>query len=430
MPSRFRQRRLLLKSAAALGVWSQLGVARSASPSEKLNVGVIGVGGRGSDNLAALAGENIAALCDVDEQALGPVAARHPQAKTYRDFRKLIEQAELDAVVVATPNHTHAVAAVAAMERGLDVYCEKPLAQNLRESQQMVDVARQTKRVTQMGNQHHASSGYRRAVQILQSCVLGDVLEVHAWTSRPLWPQGIARPSEKPQIPAGLDWDLWLGPAPKRPYNPAYLPRLWRGWWDFGGGALGDFVPHLVDPIYEGLALGAPYQISPDSSPVNDETLPEWSIVKFNFPQRGKLPKLTLTWYDGGKQPTIDVTRVKRLPTSGALVIGERGRLFIPEMGKAPLATANASDDTLALPEALPPAKTTHWGEWVAACKTGGATSSDFAYGAGLSDLALLGNLALRVGETIEWDAAARKVTNIAAANEWLGRAPRRGWDS
>lgn len=430
MPSRFRQRRLLLKSAAAFGVWSQLGVAQSASPSEKLNVGVIGVGGRGSDNLAALNAENIAALCDVDEQTLGPVAARHPKAKTHRDFRKLIEQADLDAVVVATPNHTHSVAAISAMKRGLHVYCEKPLAHNLHETQNMVDVARQTKHVTQMGNQHHASSGYRRAVQILRSGALGDVREIHVWTSRPLWPQGILRPVAQPPVPAGLNWDLWLGPAPERPYNAAYLPRLWRGWWDFGGGALGDFVPHLVDPIYEGLALGAPRQISPRSSAVNDEALPEWSIVKFTFPQRRELPELTLNWYDGGKQPAMEVTRVKRLPTSGALVLGERGRLFIPEMGKAPLATANDPNDTLALPEALPPAETTHWGEWIAACKAGGATSSDFAYGAGLSDIALLGNLALRVGELIEWDAVARKVTNIAAANEWLGRTPRRGWDS
>ena len=257
---------------------------RSASPSEKLNIGVIGVGGRGSDNLAALADENIAALCDVDERELQPVAARYSKAKTHRDFRKLIEQNELDAVVIATPNHTHAVAAIAALRRGLHVYCEKPLAHTFDEAQRMVAAAHDTRCVTQMGNQHHASAGYRRAVQILQSGVLGDVREIHAWTSRPLWPQGIARPTDAVKVHTELDWDLWLGPAPSRPFNAAYVPRKWRGWWDFGGGALGDFVPHILDPVYEGLRLGAPTSISPESSPVNDETLPEWSIVRFEFP--------------------------------------------------------------------------------------------------------------------------------------------------
>jgi hypothetical protein len=316
------------------------------------------------------------------------------------------------------------------MRRGLHVYCEKPLAHNLHESQQMVDVARETKRVTQMGNQHHASRGYRRAVQILQSGVLGEIAEVHAWTSRPLWPQGdLPRPKEE-AIPRELDWDLWLGPAPSRPYNSAYLPRLWRGWWDFGGGALGDFVPHILDPVYEGLRLGAPSLITADSSWFNGQTFPSWSIVKFTFPERGKLPELVLTWYDGDKLPPEEVTHVKRLAQNGALVLGERGRLFIPELGKPPVAIANDADDTLPLPDALPPSETTHWGEWVAACKSGGPTSSDFAYGAGLSEIALLGNIAIRVEQMIEWDAAARKVTNFAEANQWLSRTPRRGWDS
>jgi hypothetical protein len=299
----------------------------------------------------------------------------------------------------------------------------------MHETVRMVTVARQTKRITQMGNQHHASAGYRRAVQILQSGVLGEVREVHAWTSRPLWPQGVARPTEAAEIPAGFAWDLWLGPAPARPYNAAYHPRMWRGWWDFGGGALGDFVPHILDPVYEGLQLGAPAQISPESSPVNDETLPEWSIVRCEFPQREKLPPVKLTWYDGGKQPAPEVTGVKRLAQSGVLVFGEHGKLFIPELGKMPIAIAKNQDVKFPLPEPLPPPETTHWGEWVAACKTGGATSSDFTYGAGLSEIALLGNIALRVGEKIQWDAQARKITSSAAANELLGRTYRDGWE-
>jgi predicted dehydrogenase len=428
MASALQHRRQFLKAAAAMGVWSQCAAARSASPNEKLNIGVIGVGGRGSDNLAALAEENIAALCDVDERELHPVAARYPKAKTHRDSRKLIEQNDLDAVVIATPNHTHAVAAIRALRRGLHVYCEKPLAHTFDEAQRMVAAARQTRRVTQMGNQHHASAGYRRAVQILQSGVLGDVREIHAWTSRPLWPQGIARPTGEMKVPAELNWDLWLGPAPARPFNAAYVLRKWRGWWDFGGGALGDFVPHILDPVYEGLRLGAPTGISPESSRVNDETLPEWSIVRFEFPAREKLPATTLTWYDGGKQPSPEVTRVKRVASNGALVIGEHGRLFIPELGKMPIAMANDEKESLALPELMPPPERTHWGEWVHACKTGEATSSDFDYGAALCDIALLGNIALRVGEKLEWDAQSHRITNVAAANELLRRNYRDGW--
>lgn len=409
-------------------MWSHGTVECCASPSEKLNIGVIGVGGRGNDNVAALADENIAALCDVDERELRPVAARYPKAKTRRDFRNLIEQDDLDAVVVATPNHTHAVAAIAALRRGLHVYCEKPLAHTMDETQRMVAAARETKRVTQMGNQHHASAGYRRAVQILQSGVLGDVQDVHAWTSRPLWPQGIERPMGEAKAPAEIDWNLWLGPAPQRPYNAAYVPRMWRGWWDFGGGALGDFVPHILDPVYEGLRLGAPASVSPKSSAVNDETLPEWSIVRFDFPAREKLPAVKLTWYDGGKQPAEEVTHVQRLASSGALVIGQHGRLFIPELGKMPIAIAQDAKEPLKLPEPLPPPERTHWDEWVAACKTGAPTSSNFAYGGGLSEIALLGNIALRVGERIEWDARERKVTNIAAANAWLRQEYRDGW--
>lgn len=431
MTSQFdRRRRCLVQSAALLagGVWQSAAAAPSQSAGGRLNIGVIGAGGRGIDNIAAMAGENIAALCDVDERRLGPVASRHRKAKTYRDFRKLLDQPDLDAAVVCTPNHTHAVAAIAAMRRGLHVYCEKPLAHNVRETQKMAEVARQTKVATQMGNQHHGSAGYRRAVQIIRSGVLGAVRRVHAWTVRPIWPQGIDRPAETPPAPGALDWDLWLGPAPRRPYHSAYHPRLWRGWWDFGGGALADYVPHILDPVYEGLQLTAPARISATSSPVSDQTAPKWSILEFQFPNRGELPPVHVTWYDGGKRPPPEATGFPRLPPNGALLLGEHGKLFVPELGKMPTAVANEQGERLDLPEAPPAPEQSHWQEWLAGCKSGGRTSSDFAYGACLTEVALLGNIALRVGEAVEWDATAGRFTSAPAANKLLGRENRDGW--
>lgn len=423
-------RRNFLAASLAVcgGVWSQRARAESISPSEKLNVGLIGAGGRGVDNLAGIAGENVAALCDVDERFLDEAASRYPQARRFRDFRKLLDAGGLDAVIVATPDHTHAVAAVPALRRGLHVYCEKPLAHELRETELMARAAKASKAATQMGIQHHAEAGFRRAVQLLKSGVLGRVREVYAWTSRPFWPQGIGRPQDKPPAPDSLDWDLWLGPAAARPYNGAYHPRTWRGWIDFGGGALGDFLPHILDPVYEGLNLTAPTRIAAESSPVNEQTYPKWSMVTFDFLPRGDAPGVSVHWYDGGKVPPAEVTGVKRLPANGALVIGEHGKLFIPSHGKPPIAMAHEKGERLALPEPPAPPKWTHWREWISACKTGQPTGGDFAYGARLTDVALLGNLALRVGKPIDWDAEKRRVTNIAEANELLSREYRKGW--
>ena len=415
------------------GVWSEVATAHTKSPNERLQIGVIGAGGRGIDNLAGVAGEDIAALCDVDERFLGEAATRYPKARRFRDFRKLLQADDLDAVIVASPDHTHAVAALTAMRRGLHVYCEKPLAHNLTETELMARAAKQSKVATQMGNQFHAAAGYRRVVQILQAGVLGEVREVHAWTSRPVWPQGIHRPQAGQAVPDRLDWDLWLGPAPRRPYHQAYHPRDWRGWWDFGSGALGDFLPHLLDPIYEGLRLTAPTKIKATSSAVNDETAPKWSMLEFHFPTGvfggDQRRPVIVHWYDGGKQPPPEKAGVKRLPGSGALVVGELGKLFVPTHGKPPIVLPANSGERPELPDPLPPRELSHWQEWIAACKSGGATSSSFAYGANLTDVALLGNVAIRVGEPIEWDPDRRRVANLEKANDFLAREYRRGWE-
>jgi predicted dehydrogenase len=426
------RRKLLAQSLLALGgVWQSSARANSQATNQRLSLALIGVGGRGIDNLAGVAGENIAALCDVDSRYLGEASSRYPKAKALRDWRKLLDadDPKLDAVIIATPDHTHALIALAALRRGLHVYCEKPLAHNLLETQLLARAAAKSKLATQMGNQHHASAGYRRAVQVMRSGVLGAVSEVHCWTVRPLWPQGIERPVETPETPKTLEWDLWLGPAPSRPYHPAYHPRNWRGWWDFGGGALGDFVPHIFDPVFEGLQLSAPTSVSAESSPVTKETAPLSSVVRFDFPARGDQPAVTMTWHDGGKHPAAEVTGLARLPANGALVLGAHGKLFIPELGKMPTAIANNPDETLALPEPLLPPEQTHWQEWIMACKTGGPASSGFEYAAELTDVALIGNIALRAGRKIDWDPHNRRVTNVEEANQFLAREYRRGWE-
>ncbi len=414
--------------AVASGVWTETAPAQSRSPSGKLNIGAIGVGNRGVVNTAAVSDENIVALCDVDATFLDQAGEQFPNAARYRDFRKLLEHRDLDAVVISTPDHTHFHPALLAMRRGLHVYIEKPLAHSIHECRELLKLAREKKVVTQMGNQHHSSAGYRRAVELVQSSAIGEVREVHSWTSRPLWPQGIDRPSETPAVPKELDWDLWIGPAPLRPYHSAYHPMTWRGWWDFGVGALGDMGAHLIDPAYWGLKLTLPTSVEAESSPVNNETAPEWSVIKFEFPAREKLPPVTLTWYDGGKQPAAEITGVKRPPNNGTLLIGSRAKLFAPELGKPPVLVPNEKGEVIEPPKPFLPESPGHHAEWIAACKGAGQTGSDFEYAARLTETCLLGNVALRTGKKIQWDADRMRATNCAEADQYVRREYREGW--
>ena len=437
------RRRFLIGCAAGgsyYGVHCSSVAARSHAAAEKLQVAVIGVGNRGIDNIAGVMHEDIVAICDVDAKYLERAAAQLPRAARYRDFRELIARQSLDAVVVSTPDHTHAVAAVTAMRRGLHVYCERPLAHNIGELRRMIDVARVQQAATQMGNQHHAEDGYRRAVQILQSGVLGPIRQAHAWTNRPLWPQGVQRPQDTPAVPKHLDWDLWLGPAPARPYHGAYHPVSWRGWWDFGCGSLGIFGPHILDPVFEGLRLGdclrpregeaRPIVVTPDSSPVNDETAPQWSIIKYQYPARPEQPPVTLTWYDGGKLPPPEVTKVRQLPANGALLIGERAKLFIPALGRRPLVIPHDPKDRVELPEPMREPSPGHWREWTTACRGGTPASSRFEYSGGLTEVCLLGNVALRAGRRIEWNSPAMQIhSDNPDAKAYLSRRPRKGWE-
>ena len=427
---RCSRRRFIAASIAGTGLAAGLRQRLRADnpPSERLNLGVIGVGNRGVSNIAELRSENIIALCDVDRGFLDAMASRHPAAKTYADFREMIEHPDLDAVLISSPDHTHYHAAMLAMQRKLHVYCEKPLAHSLWETRHMAAAAKHFGVVTQTGNQHHASDGYRRVAEIIQSGVLGGVSEVHAWTNRPIWPQGRTRPTEQPPVPASLNWDLWLGPAPRRPYHPIYHPRGWRGWFDFGGGALGDMGPHLLDPVLWAFDLKSPTSIAAESSEMNDETFPLWSIVRFEFAAADDRPPLRLTWYDGDKQPPAEVTGVKRLPANGVLFIAERAKLFVPDYGRQPIVIPIRKGAEIELPTPFLPHSPGQHSEWLAACKGHGRTSCDFVYGQRLTDLCLLGNLALCSGQAIRIEGTCIRAASGRDVSPFIKRPFRAGW--
>jgi len=407
---------------------------RRTPPSAKLNIAGIGAGGRAETDLWAVRRQNVVALCDVDWARATKMFNAFPNAKKYKDFRVMLEkQKDIDAVVIATPDHIHAVAAMTAMQFGKHVFVEKPMAHSAYEARMLAEAARNYKVATQMGNQGHSGSGVRVACEIVWSGGIGPVREVHVWTNRPGWPQNITRPTETPPIPETLDWDLWLGPAPYRPYNPAYLPNRWRGWWDFGCGALGDMGCHILDPPYWALKLGAPTSVEPvklDGG--NNETGPKSSIIRYDFPQRGEMVPVTLYWYDGGTMPP----RPEGVGENELLGDGDNGSIFIGDKGI--MTTGCYGMNTRLLPESrmrdyeLPPETIPrsigHTREWLAACKGEGTPGSNFDYAAPLSELVSLGNVALRARQKIEWDAANMKVTNVPEANNYVCRDYREGW--
>ena len=426
------RRRFLYSSAVATAaVFAAPAFLRGKSLNEKLNLGLIGVGNKGAENLKGVSNENIVALCDIDENFLNAAAQKVPGAKKYRDFRNMLEQRDIDAVVVTIPDHNHAIAAMAALKLDKHVYCEKPLTHDLYEARQLALAARERKVATQMGNGGHASDSLRSAVEWIQAGVIGPVGEVHAWSDRPIWPQGITRPIDTPPVPASLDWDLWIGTAPMRPYHKAYHPFNWRGWWDFGTGALGDMGCHIIDPAFWALDLGSPESVETESSPVNDETAPSWSTVHYQFPARGALPPVKLTWHDGGKLPPrelLDLDADEKFPKNGSLFVGRKGRLLLMQ-GKSELLPENQWRDFQPPPKTIP-RSAGHYAEWIAACKGGPAAFSNFNYAGPLTEMVLLGNLALRVGKKIEWDGRNLKARNAPEADRYIRREYRGGWSS
>ena len=456
-------RRRFMQASAAVAAFTivprhVLGGAGQKPPSEKLNIASIGAGGmaranidncsgysnapkdeKGNVDTSALNGENIVALCDADYRRAADGFKIYPKAKRYEDFRKMLEKEgkNIDAVIVACPDHIHAAASIMAMKMGKGVYCQKPLTHSVYEARRMAEVAKQTGVATQMGNQGHSDEQIRLEREWIQDGAIGKVHTVYAWTNRPVWPQGIGRPSETPPVPAGLDWDLWLGPAPKRPYNPAYLPFVWRGWMDFGTGALVDMGCHIIYHAYYALGLTAPTAVEAYSSArvvenwrvmENNETYPDASIVRYEFGARGDQPAVTLTWFDGGLKPPTPagLGKGRTMPDGGVIFVGEKGAMMegrlIPEQR---------------MREYQRPAKTIprvkngsagHEQNWIEACKGGPAACSNFSYAGPLTEAVLLGNVSLRLGRRIEWDSANAKVTNVPEANELIKRVYRPGW--
>jgi predicted dehydrogenase len=400
--------------------------AWAASPNEKLNIAIIGVAGRGAANLGGVASENIVTLCDVDKNNLNEAAKRFPQAKLYSDFRKMLPEIEkqIDAVVVSTPDHTHAAPGVMAMKMGKHCYCEKPLTHSVYEARTMAETAKAKNLATQMGTQIHAEDNYRRVVELVQANAIGAIREVHVWSGAGY--SGGKRPTDTPPVPANLDWDLWLGPAPFRPYHPAYAPFRWRGWADFGTGGLGDFFCHFTDLPFWALKLRHPTSVSAEGPEPDPDSCPPWLVVQYEFPARENLPAVKLTWYNGGKRPPIQ--KEQNLPDwgSGVLFVGEKG-MILADYGRRMLLPEAKFAGFQPPPQTIPKS-VGHHREWIEACKTGSPTTCNFDYSGALSEAALLGNVAYRAGEKLQWDAASLKATNCPAAEKYIRRAYREGW--
>jgi predicted dehydrogenase len=427
-----------------------LGREGRTAPSEKLNIAGVGIGGMGGSNLSACAAENIVALCDVDSDYAAKTFEKFPSARRYTDFRVMLDrQKDIDAVIVATPDHSHAMIALAAMERGKHVYVQKPLAHSVSEARAMTEAARKYKVVTQMGNQGHSGDGVRDLCEWIWNGAIGDVREVHAWTNRPVWPQGIEveRPRETPAVPSSLDWDRWIGPAPYRPYNPAYHPGNWRAWWDFGTGSLGDLGCHILDAPFWALKLKYPISVEgcistywhdlwKETRPRN-ETYPRSTIVRYKFPAREGMPEVRLTWWDGGMMPPrpdeLEPGRQMGNSDGGVLFDGTKGVLVCGCYGRNPQLLPESTMKGYQRPHRtiarIPGGQDGHEKDWVRACKGGDPASSNFDFSGPLSETVLMGNLAVRnPNRLLLWNGKKMEVTNDAEANAYVHRHYRKGW--
>ncbi|HVY72377.1 MAG TPA: Gfo/Idh/MocA family oxidoreductase [Verrucomicrobiae bacterium] len=445
---RFLKYSSLAAGAAALATGPY--IVRGQNLNNKLNVAVVGAGGKGASDTDSVAklGENIVALCDVDQKTLTARGEKYPGAKRYQDYRKMFDELkEYDAVIVATPDHHHAPAALRAMKLGKHVYVQKPLTHSVSEARSLRQAATEYKVATQMGNQGSAENGLRRSVELIQSGAIGAVRQVHVWSNRPIWPQGIGRPPGEDPVPSTLDWDIWIGPAPMRPYKEkVYHDFAWRGWQDFGTGALGDMACHTANMPFRALKLGYPTSIEAESSVINKETYPSASNIRFEFPAREGMPPVTLFWYDGGLKPFEDtswrvldylestkdkdgVPKPRKLPGSGCLLIGDKGHLFSPDdYGAQSFLLPQKDFAGFQDPTPSIPRSPGHYKEWVDACKGGPKAYSNFDIAAYLTEIILLGCVALRVGKRLEWDGPNMRALNAPEAAQFVKREYRPGW--
>jgi predicted dehydrogenase len=420
----FLQRSALSGAAMLLVEETVSAKTRQLSPNEKLNVACIGVAGMGSYSVSNIAGENVVALCDVDENNLNAAAKDFPKAALYFDYRKMLERSDIDAVTVSTPDHSHAPATMWALESGRHVYCEKPLTHTVAEARMVADLARKKKLATQMGIQIHANNNYRRVVEIVQAGSIGPVAEVHQWVDR-VWSGPGKRPDETPPVPETLHWNLWLGPAAERPYSPEYLPAKWRGWWDFGGGALGDMACHHMDLPFWALNLRYCDSVAASGPPPNAECAPDWTAATYTFPVRGKDPAVTLFWYNGAQRPKWYADN-SAPEWANTVFVGEKGMLAANYDQWAMLP---ADKWTAFVPpkQSIAPSPG-HHAEWLAAAKSGKIPSCNFDYAGPLSEAVLLANVSYRSGSIVEFDAKKLKIKNNPEAEKYLSAVWRPGW--
>lgn len=452
MPLRVDRRKFLTAASTTAATFTilQASSARTYAANEKLSIACIGAGGRGAINIRDTRSENVVALCDVDFQRVSDSFKKHPglkipEAKRYKDYRVMLDEMEskIDAVIVSTPDHHHFHASMAAIRLGKHVYCEKPLTHSIWEARELTKAAREAGVATQMGNQAQADRDTQLVQEFVMDNAIGPVREAHIWTDRPsrglfaeYWPQGVARPSETPAVPDTLDWDLWIGPAPMRPYHPTYAPFKWRGRWDFGTGALGDMGCHYFDPVYRALKLKAPISIEAVSTRVNEESYPLGSVVTQQFAARGEMPPVKVQWYDGGLRPPRPAVLKAGdlLGANGVMLVGDDGvlltdwdepwRLFPEERAKE-----------YGTPAKVLPRSPGHHEEWIRACKGGPKAGSNFDWAGPLTEGVLLGNVALRsqlrddlTQKSLQWDSETMKFTNHDSANQYLRREYREGW--
>ncbi len=422
------------------------------APSDTLRIAGVGVGGMGRRYLQGCAGERIVALCDVDHSFAAPVFRKYPDARVYRDFRQLFDKEEknIDAVIVAPPDHNHAVVTMRALRMGKHVYCAKPLTHTIFEARQIAAAAREAKVATQMSVQSCASDEARSIEELLLSGAIGPVREVHVWTDHPWYPAGLTRPTDTPEPPYGLDWDLWVGPAPLRPYSPAYHPWIWRSWWDFGSGTVGDMLCHAMHVFYNVLELGAPAKVYASRTtmrggylrmhPDGKEDLPFLiqtpetesysSVISWEFGARQNQPPLAMHWYDGGIRPhrPMELDSATPMPSTGLLFVGEKGKLMSGYSGGKPRLLPDAKFRDFQPPPKTLPRSIGHYKEWVLACKGGPAANCNFDFGSRMTQVAQLGTIAARAARLLEWDAERMAIANDAEANSWVNPPYRKGW--
>ena len=441
---------------------SALGLGESPAPSERIVAAQIGVGMMGTGDVRAFMGfpeMQVIAVCDVDQrrpnvnnveygsQPAKEIVEKHYAEKApsgtyqgcavYTDYRELLDkEKDLDAVMVATPDHAHAVVSIAAMKRGLHVYCQKPLTHSVYEGRQMAEVALQAKVATQCGTGNYTNEDAYRLQEWIAGGAIGPVREVHNWSNRPVWPQGMDRPEDTPPVAPGLDWNLWLGPAPERPYHPAYLPFIWRGWYDFGTGALGDMGCYSFDVIVRALKLGHPTKVEACGSRVhnwvNRESFPRACIVRYQFPARGAMPPVKITWYDGGLAPARPEELEDEAPfgdrNGGLLFVGDQGKILCHFHGANPRLIPESKMTAYQEPPKTIPRSIGHKDEWLAAIRGGDPPGANFQVAGHVAEIILLGNAALRAAKPLDWDGPNLNVTNVPEANQYIRRDYREGW--